>query len=174
MSNRDDKINSVTNSINLLKGIIESPIDHKENIELLSSLNSQGSFAVYSNETEGIISVSLNTHKKYAEILLPNGFSEFNHLRVSALKKLTELESKTDKATPYSKKYYIDLSNEQKDYIEIMKKENFMLTIMVDELRSKLKEYMYNPTEDPERDFSDINKVIMKKLSHVNGVHDVN
>lgn len=174
MSNKVNKIDSVSNSITLLRNIIESPSDYNENMELLSKLKSQGDFATYSNSEIGIISVSLNTHKKYADILLDNGFEEFNHFRKRALKKLTKLEQVVSNPKNYSKQYYMDLTGEQKDYIDTLKKENYMLTIMVDELRSKLKQYIYNPSEDPERDFSDINRIVIKKLNHIEGIHDVN
>nr|MBF4307656.1 hypothetical protein [Vibrio anguillarum] len=68
----------------LLREIITTPTEFKNDEELLKALKSQSGIAKYQNEERNITSCSLNTVKNISEALLERGFLSLDELRINA------------------------------------------------------------------------------------------
>lgn len=68
----------------LLRDIITSPKEFKDDEKLLKALRSQSAIAKYKNQERNIVSCSLNTVKSNSEVLLDRGFLSLDELRINA------------------------------------------------------------------------------------------
>lgn len=126
----------------LLKEIITTPADFKDDEDLLDVLKSQSDIAKYKNHKRNIEPCSLNTLKSNADALLESGFLALDELRIKAKKKIEEAQSDTGAAKGKSKTK-ADLESEKaelKSERDAAQRSNTLLTAMVIELRSKLKQ----------------------------------
>ncbi|MEZ8052551.1 hypothetical protein [Vibrio atlanticus] len=126
----------------LLREIITSPVGFKGDEELLKALKSQSAIAKYQNQERNITSCSLNTVKSISESLLERGFLSLDELRINAKLAIetlhhVEKSSKGNKQTKVGLKHKVaELESE----LDAAQRSNSLLTVMVLELRSRLKQ----------------------------------
>lgn len=126
----------------LLRDMIASPLDFKDDEELLKAIKSQSAIAKYQNQERNIASCSLNTVKSISEVFLDRGFLYLDELRISAklaveATKLGEKVSKGNKQTSVGLRLKVDDLQSQ---LTTLQNSNFLLTVMIMELRSNLKQ----------------------------------
>ncbi|MFA0206376.1 hypothetical protein AB4536_05585 [Vibrio cyclitrophicus] len=128
----------------LLREIITSPVEFKDDEELLKALKSQSAIAKYQNEERNITSCSLNTVKSISEALLERGFLSLDELRIKAKSAIEEAHhnenssgSENNKQTRAGLKLQV---KELKSELDTVQRSNSLLTVMVSELRSRLKQ----------------------------------
>lgn len=150
----------------LLIDIIKSPDQFNEDVTLKSALRSQGGLAKYSNNS--IVSCSLNTLKSVSELLLTRGFTELDELRINARDAIehTYFDKKVTKNTRIGLKYKVD---ELQIQLDTMKKSNFLLSTIIEELRGQLKFIAYSKksSEQTKDILNDYNKRLEVKLSYI-------
>ncbi|EHH3741630.1 hypothetical protein J7075_004039 [Vibrio parahaemolyticus] len=126
----------------LLREIITSPAEFKDDEELMEALRSQSGIAKYQDQSRTIEPCSLNTLKSNAESLLERGFLSLDELRINA--KLAIEEALHNEATSKGNKPTIaglKLQKEElKAELDAAQRSNSLLTAMVIELRSNLKQ----------------------------------
>ncbi|EDM59773.1 conserved hypothetical protein [Vibrio parahaemolyticus AQ3810] len=126
----------------LLREIITTPAEFKNDEELLKALKSQSGIAKYQNQERNITSCSLNTVKSISEALLERGFLSLDELRINAklaieAARLDEKASKGNKQTVAGLKHKVaELESE----LDKAQRSNSLLTVMISELRSRLKQ----------------------------------
>lgn len=157
----------VLNTAELLKKVITEPDNFKSNNVLIKALNSQGGIAKYENEEEEITSCSLNTLKTTSEALLERGFLELNELRLNA-KYAIEGAIEGNKANKQTKTGLTNTVNKLKDELDIATRSNFLLTTIISDLRSKLKQLAENDDSIEERKelYRRFNKEVQTKLDY--------
>ncbi|MCQ1060383.1 hypothetical protein LRP52_36940 [Photobacterium sp. ZSDE20] len=126
----------------LLREIITSPAEFKDDEELQLALKSQSAIAKYQNQERRIASCSLNTLKSLSDALLDRGFLSLDELRINAKLAIeaahhAEKGSKGNKQTVVGLRHKVD---ELQSELDAAQRSNFLLTVMVSELRSKLKQ----------------------------------
>tara|TARA_R110001583_G_scaffold1612_3_gene12700 strand:+ start:2723 stop:3289 length:567 start_codon:yes stop_codon:yes gene_type:complete len=135
------EINEVTvlKTEELLREIIASPEGFRDNEQLLLALNSQGKLAKYSDESKKIATCALNTMKTIADKLLDRGFVELNELRTSA--KDCILEAGAEKTeNEKTKAGVIRKSKRLESELNNTRRNNFMLSLIIKEQRTKMKQ----------------------------------
>lgn len=126
----------------LLTEIITLPVEFKDDEELLNALKSQSALAKYQNQGRNIASCSLNTVKSISETLLDGGFLSLDKLRIKA-KLAIEAVHLDEKAAKGKKPTVVGLRHkvvELESELDVAQRSNFLLTVIVSELRSKLKQ----------------------------------
>ncbi|HBH7899870.1 hypothetical protein P3486_13420 [Vibrio parahaemolyticus] len=126
----------------LLREIITSPAEFKDDEELLKVLKSQSGIAKYQDQKRTIEPCSLNTLKSNAEALLERGFVSLDELRINA-KLAIEAARLEEKASQGNKTTVVGLQHkvaELESELDAAQRSNFLLTVMVSELRSRLKQ----------------------------------
>ncbi|AEH31777.1 hypothetical protein DEB41_00855 [Vibrio anguillarum] len=126
----------------LLREIITSPAEFKDDEELLKALKSQSDIAKYQDQNRTIEPCSLNTLKSNAESLLERGFVSLDELRINA-KLAIEAARLEEKASKGNKTTVVGLQHkvaELESELDAAQRSNFLLTVMVSELRSRLKQ----------------------------------
>lgn len=126
----------------LLKEIITAPTEFKNDEELLKALKSQSGIAKYQNQERNITSCSLNTVKSISEALLERGFLSLDELRINA-KLAVEAVHHNEKASKGNKQTVVGLKHkvsELESELDAAQRSNSLLTVMVSELRSRLKQ----------------------------------
>ncbi|EKO3895391.1 hypothetical protein P0F23_002839 [Vibrio metschnikovii] len=154
----------------LLRGIITSPAEFKDDAELLEALKSQTGIAKYQDHKRTIEPCSLNTLKSNAETLLERGFLSLNELRLNAKWAIEEALhnerlSKSNKQTVVGLRHKVE---ELESQLDAAQRSNFLLTVMVSELRSKLKELANHEgtVEERQKKYRDYNKKIEAELNY--------
>ncbi|ELA9875815.1 hypothetical protein V4F55_003480 [Vibrio parahaemolyticus] len=126
----------------LLREVITTPAEFKNDEELLKALKSQSGIAKYQNQERNITSCSLNTVKSISEALLERGFVSLDELRINAKLAIegalhNETTSKGNKPTVTG----LNIQKEElKAELDAAQRSNSLLTAMVIELRSNLKQ----------------------------------
>ncbi|EMI4516802.1 hypothetical protein V6560_004421 [Vibrio parahaemolyticus] len=126
----------------LLREIITTPTEFKNDEELLKALKSQSGIAKYQNQERNITSCSLNTLKSISEALLERGFLSLDELRINA-KQAIEAAHHDEKASKGNKQTVVGLRHkvaELESELDAAQRSNSLLTAMVSELRSRLKQ----------------------------------
>ncbi|MEZ9997170.1 hypothetical protein AB4428_02520 [Vibrio lentus] len=126
----------------LLREIITTPAEFKNDEELLKALKSQSGIAKYQNEERNITSCSLNTVKSISEALLERGFLSLDELRIKA-KLAIEAVHLDEKASKGNKQTVVGLKHkvaELESELDAAQRSNSLLTVVVSELRSRLKQ----------------------------------
>ncbi|WP_318490900.1 hypothetical protein [Photobacterium leiognathi] len=126
----------------LLKDIITTPTEFKNDEELLKALKSQSGIAKYQNQERNITSCSLNTVKSISEALLERGFLSLDELRINA-KLAVEAVHHNEQASKGNKQTVVGLKHkvsELESELDAAQRSNSLLTAMIIELRSKLKQ----------------------------------
>ncbi|WP_289098483.1 hypothetical protein [Pseudoalteromonas shioyasakiensis] len=126
----------------LLKEIITTPAEFKDDEVLMKALKSQSGIAKYQDQERNITSCSLNTVKSISEALLERGFLSLDELRINAklaieAAHLNEKVSKGNKQTVAGLKHKV---SELETELDAALRSNSLLTVMVSELRSRLKQ----------------------------------
>ncbi|EOW9298794.1 hypothetical protein ACN25S_003142 [Vibrio cholerae] len=138
----EKKQTKVIETEKLLREIIKSPTEFKDDEELLKALKSQTGIAKYQDQNRIIEPCSLNTLKSNADALLERGFLSLDELRINAKSAIEEAHheetaSKGNKQTAVGLKHKVaELESE----LGATQRSNFLLTVMVSELRSRLKQ----------------------------------
>ncbi|WP_253664668.1 hypothetical protein [Vibrio sp. Y20_XG_PY13] len=125
----------------LLREIITSPAEFKDDVELMMALKSQSGIAKYQNQERNITSCSLNTVKSISEALLERGFLSLDELRINA-KLAVEAAHHNEKASKGNKQTVVGLKHKVsklESELDAAQRSNSLLTVMVSELRSRLK-----------------------------------
>jgi polyhydroxyalkanoate synthesis regulator phasin len=126
----------------LLRDVITTPNEFKNDEELLKALKTQSGIAKYQNEERNITSCSLNTVKSISEALLERGFLSLDTLRINA-KSAIEDELQNEKSSKSNRPTKADLEFQIKELkleLDAVRRSNSLLTAMVSELRSRLKQ----------------------------------
>lgn len=126
----------------LLREIIISPTLFKNDEELLKALKSQSAIAKYQNQERNITPCSLNTVKSISEALLERGFLSLDELRINA-KLAIEATHHAEKASKGNKQTIVGLKQKVAELeleLDAAQRSNSLLTVMVSELRSRLKQ----------------------------------
>ena len=126
----------------LLKEIITAPTEFKNDEELLKALKSQSGIAKYQNQERNITSCSLNTVKSISGALLERGFLSLDELRINA-KLAVEAVHHNEKASKGNKQTVVGLKHkvsELESELDAAQRSNSLLTVVVSELRSRLKQ----------------------------------
>lgn len=126
----------------LLREIITSPAEFKDDEELIKALKSQSGIAKYQNQDLNITSCSLNTVKSISEALLERGFLSLDELRINA-KLAIEAVHHNEKVSKGNKQTVVGLKHkvsELESELDAAQRSNSLLTVMVSELRSRLKQ----------------------------------
>ncbi|MBF4327569.1 hypothetical protein EAY16_20000, partial [Vibrio anguillarum] len=119
----------------LLREIITSPAEFKDDEELLKALKSQSDIAKYQDQNRTIEPCSLNTLKSNAESLLERGFVSLDELRINA-KLAIEAARLEEKASKGNKKTAVGLKHkvaELESELDAAQRCNSLLTVMVSE-----------------------------------------
>ncbi len=127
----------------LLKEIITTPAEFKDDEVLVKALKSQSGIAKYQNEDRKITSCSLNTVKSISEALLERGFLSLDELRINAKEKIDKAQSDAGTAKGSKRKTKADLESEKaelKSELDAAQRSNFLTLVIISELRSKLKQ----------------------------------
>ncbi|MCW4446658.1 hypothetical protein OHV10_20680 [Vibrio splendidus] len=127
----------------LLKEIITTPAEFKDDEVLVKALKSQSGIAKYQNEDRKITSCSLNTVKSISEALLERGFLSLDELRINAKEKIDEAQNDAGTAKGSKRKTKADLESEKaelKSELDAAQRSNFLTLVIISELRSKLKQ----------------------------------
>lgn len=157
----------VLNTVAFLKKVITEPEGFKADDMLIKALKSQGGIAKYENEGQEITSCSLNTLKTTSEMLLERGFLELDELRLNA-KSAIEGSVEGNKANKKTKTGLTHKVNELTDELEVTKRSNILLTTIISELRSRLKQLAENDgsVDDRKELYRRFNKEIQAKLDY--------
>lgn len=126
----------------LLREVITTPSEFKYDEELLTALKSQSAIAKYQNQERNIAPCSLNTVKSISEALLERGFLSLDELRINA-KGAIDKSNGDESATKGNKQSKAGLERrvaELESELDVAQRSNSLLTAMVTEFRSKLKQ----------------------------------
>lgn len=88
---------SIINLCSLLRSVASNPENYYSDVEVCSSLRSQGAMAKFSRNELNIKSMSLNWMKHSCEVL-PQGFMTMDSLRKAALKAISKFAAKRPRA----------------------------------------------------------------------------
>ncbi|KAB1512652.1 hypothetical protein [Photobacterium damselae] len=126
----------------LLREVITDPTEFKDDEELVMALKSQSAIAKYQNKKRNIAPCSLNTVKSISETLLVRGFLSLDELRINAKEAIdrTNGDESIIKGNKQSKSGLERRVAELELELDVTRRSNFLLTAMVSELRSKLKQ----------------------------------
>ncbi|EKO4254477.1 hypothetical protein D5E87_23070 [Vibrio parahaemolyticus] len=155
----------------LLREIITTPAEFKNDEELLKALKSQSGIAKYQNQERNITSCSLNTVKSISEALLERGFLSLDELRINA-KLAIEAAHHDEKASKGNKQTVVGLKHkvsELESELDAAQRSNFLTLVIISELRSKLKQLAVHEGTVEERLelYRDHNRKIEAELSHM-------
>lgn len=158
----------VINTKILLKEIIDNPKSFADNINLVSSLNSQSALARYEDKNLNIYPCSLNTLKTASESLLQRGFIELDELRINA-KNSFELATKEKKSTTKTRiglKHKLDEVNVE---VNNLKAINLLQSMIIEELRGELKKMVASSDslEKKQLLYSSITRKLEAELSYI-------
>ncbi|MGX9419305.1 hypothetical protein ACWU4D_18415 [Vibrio sp. WJH972] len=148
----------------LLREIITSPIEFKRDEELIKALKSQSAIAKYRNQERNIASCSLNTVKNISEALLERGFLSLDELRINA-KLAVEAVHHAEKTFKGNKQTVVGLKHkvaELESELDAAQRSNSLLTGMVSELRSRLKQLSVHEGTVEER--QELNREYNRKI----------
>ncbi len=154
----------------LLREVITAPAEFKDDEELVMALKSQSAIAKYQNQERNITPCSLNTVKSISEVLLERGFLSLNKLRINA-KKAIENANGDNTATKGNKQSKAGLERrvaELESELDVTRRSNSLLTAMVSELRSKLKQVANHEgtTEERQKLYRDHNRTIEAQMNY--------
>jgi hypothetical protein len=152
----------------LLLEIIKSPGQFKNNDGLVKALKSQGGLAKYEDAERHINTISINTVKSLSELLLDDGFTGFDRLRINARDAIEKaLNGKIKKSNEESARQ--KLASTEKT-LSITQQSNFLLNTVIKEMRSHLKAMALQDVTEEERlkRYKDINKKVEAQLNYVN------
>ncbi|TCV12434.1 hypothetical protein [Vibrio crassostreae] len=154
-----------------LREIITSPTEFKCDAELLKALTSQAGIAKYENPERNIASCSLNTLKSNSEALLERGFLALDELRINA-KSAIEGVLHDKKSTKGNKQTTIGLKlkvSELEAQLDTAQRSNALLTNIVMEMRSKLKQLAMDEGAQEERQqiYRTYNLKLKAKMSYM-------
>lgn len=123
------------NVINIHTMLLDICINYKDYNEenLLLALSSQNGLSKYENEELGIFKSSLNTLKRTAGKIFPNGFEEIDRLRILALDKISKNE--TNSISRNTKDYY---KEKYEALLEEVEKQNQVNLVATHELMQSL------------------------------------
>lgn len=171
MMGNDVKINSLLSELSLLENILSNPDEFRSNDTLICSLKTQSSFAMWTDDSLGIQSYSLNTQKRLANELI-GGYTRFNNSRLKALMLLTQgtdnLKVKANRAETISRlrKEKNDLTSE----LEIVRNHNLLLSAIVSTQLEALYRYSNSLVDkDISYDAEHTIKKVMAQLAFTNG-----
>lgn len=160
----------------LLREVITTPAEFKDDEELLMALKSQSAIAKYQNQERNIAPCSLNTVKSISEALLERGFLSLDELRINA-KEAIEKANGDESATKGNKQSKTGLERrvaELESELDAAQRSNFLSLVMVSELRSRLKQLAVHEGTVEERKelYREHNRKIEVELSYtLDGEH---
>lgn len=150
----------------LLLDIINNPATFMYDQPINLALKSQGALAKFKSINRNISSCSLNTLKSLSDKLLDKGFLELDSLRVTAKqsinKSLNKRIKKTCKLTLQKKLVTLE------GHLVVAHQSNFLLTIIIQELRSELKDMAEQDLDSEERNrrYKYTNKKVEAQLTY--------
>lgn len=166
--NRENNQRSILATEALLLEIIKSPEEFKNNNYLVKALKSQGGLAKYENAERHIGSFAINTVKSLSELLLDDGFAGLDRLRINARNAIEKaLTRKIKKSNEESARQKLASTEE---LLAITQQSNFLLNIVIKEMRANLKAMAFQDGTDDERlkRYKDINKRVEAQLNYAN------
>ncbi|NOJ10391.1 hypothetical protein [Vibrio splendidus] len=126
----------------LLREVITTPAEFNDDEELVMALRSQSAIAKYQNQERNIAPCSLNTVKSISEVLLERGFLSLDELRINAKEAIEKAngDANVTQGNKQSKSGLEQRVAELESELDAAQRSNFLLTVMVSELRSRLKQ----------------------------------
>lgn len=93
------KCASVRKEYELLRNLVRAPesVDATLREAITPALSTQGSLAAFEHSDEGLVAMSLNTHKAIADKVIEGGYGALNDYRKAALQKLKGLERRGER-----------------------------------------------------------------------------
>ena len=160
----------VLETVSLLRKVIISPISFIDNDELVNALKSQSGISKYQCLENNIASCSLNTLKNISEVLLDRGFIALDELRINA-KLAIEQSLLDERRSKENKQSAVSLNRkivELKSQLDVTRRINTQMTVIISELRSRLKELVEHdgPIEERKELHRHYNKKIEAELNH--------
>ncbi|MBF4242191.1 hypothetical protein, partial [Vibrio anguillarum] len=142
----------------------------KDDEELMKALKSQSGIAKYQNQERKITSCSLNTVKSISEAFLERGFLSLDELRINA-KLAIEAVNHVEKASKGNKQTAVGLKHKVAELefeLDAAQRSNSLLTVMVSELRSRLKQLAQHAgtVEDRQELYREHNRKIEAQMSY--------
>lgn len=154
----------------LLREVITTPAEFKDDEDLLMALKSQSAIAKYQNQERNITPCSLNTVKSISEDLLERGFLSLDELRINA-KEAIEKANGDESATKGNKQSKSGLERrvaELESELDAAQRSNSLLTAMVSELRSNLKQLANHKgtVEERQQRYREQNRMIEAQMNY--------
>lgn len=154
-----------------LREIITYPAEFKNDEELMKALKSQSGLAKYQNQERNITSCSLNTVKSISEALLERGFLSLDELRINA-KLAIEAVHHNEKASKRNRQTVVGLKHkvaELKSELDAAQRSNSLLTVMVSELRARLKQIAQHEgtVEEKQELYREHNRKIEAQMNYI-------
>ena len=131
----------------LLREVINDPMSHSENKDLLFALGSQGSLAKYSYTERGIFGSSLNTLKRRSDVTTVGGFAALDSLRKAALTALTKKSVQSTHPGRGSKAYLVEKVENLEGTIQTLKEDLLLLTFVLEKSLQQSRTYADYATE---------------------------
>lgn len=155
----------------LLREVITAPTEFKDDEELVMALKSQSAIAKYQNQERNIAPCSLNTVKSISEALLERGFLSLDELRINAKKAIEKAngEEATVKGDKQSKAGLERRVSYLESELDVARRSNSLLTSMVSELRSKLKQVANHEgtTEERQELYREHNRKLEAQMNYI-------
>lgn len=133
---------SILSEFDLLNDIITSTDKYRSNNQLVNALKNQSSLARYVNCDLKIISMSLNSHKHYCNLVLLDGYSSLNKLRIRSLEVLNFQEREKNAKSQKKNFEILELK------LDKLMKHNLILTKIIYDLKYSL-EGLSIKSDDP-------------------------
>jgi transcriptional regulator with XRE-family HTH domain len=102
--------------------------------KITSAISSQSALSKYENKDRNIVKSSINTLKRTAEKLYPNGFEEIDKLRLLAFNKINKIEDNSSK-NKNTKDYYKERCENAEKELEEQREVNL---VAVNQLMSEI------------------------------------
>lgn len=140
----EKKVNSLKNIELILKDIIKEPEKYHESTYLIKSLESQGGLArfeghiVINGERLEVSPSSINTQKRQAKILFPEGYQYINRLRISALETLNTSPSVEKKENRRTKQGLYNALKSRENLVDLYKEEHLVWIQIIDRAKSEI------------------------------------
>ncbi|XAW89555.1 hypothetical protein ABDK09_07445 [Vibrio sp. CDRSL-10 TSBA] len=167
MRKKEQNQRSIMSLVTLLKQVVDDPASFHNDDGFIDALKSQNSLAQFKRTSQGILGCSLNTHKSIAETVLVRGYVELDEHRKNAQIAVANFRERKSGSNKQTKAGLGKKVQELEGDVAILERQNFLLSSLVESLRSKLQHYVIaSEKEELVVDFSEFNKELQAKLSY--------
>lgn len=130
------KKQSLHKEFELIRQLAQTPHVVKEDLRRAAelALATQASLAAFSYPSEGIVSMSLNTHKAVADGVLDNGYAALDAYRRAARQKLKEAPTREGGAKRGTLRWYQDALREKTEEVNRIANSISLMSVCLDEV----------------------------------------